>query len=203
MNKDKIRIQMFGWVIGFIFGMALIAASLNAFADEPPTGVIVDGQGAVTLTWTHPGTYTDDSALDPADIAGYAIHWGSSRFDENGDLRQDCAAKPESTPLETTCYGNTIDLSGGAASSGSFTLPLAGDGTVYFAVILYLETRPWADPVSDDWTNYSPEAAKIFTLSTETRVPSDIVEINVNVTVTCTTSEPSVSCDFTVTDPVE
>lgn len=180
------------WLFCLLFLFAGIARS-----EAPPEGVIVNGEGTVILNWTPPSTYADGQPFRSGDPTGYAVYWGQSRFMPDGTtLRPDCAAKPQDTVDDVSCYASVLIVDDGTIASTSLVLSVDGDQTVYFAVV--------ARTGSGDWSVYSNEAAKVFSVDIEASPPNAPTSVTVEFTqtVTCTTSDPSVTCTITISDPV-
>ncbi len=175
--------------------LALMLFSITAFA-QTPTGVIIDGSGTATITWTAPTEYTDGSPLPAADLKGFVIYYSSqSRFEAGGTIRPGCSASPVSGRLDPDCYANSIDLPNGAQVSEPLTIPLDADTTIHFSMTSWVRSGN----TFGDWSRYSSEVAKIFTLEvTDGRVPVDPTIESIDLTITCTTNMAMVTCSFNV-----
>jgi hypothetical protein len=176
-----------------IFLIALLA--LPAFAQDPD--LIINGQGTATITWSPPTEYTNGSPLPPADITGFVIFYhDASRFEADGTtLRSGCTASPESSRIDNSCYANTVDLTDGSSQSQQLTFQLDQDVTLYFAMTAYVRSGN----TFGDWSTYSSEVSKSFTLEvTDGRPPQSPQIQSIDMTITCTTNQQLVTCTFNV-----
>lgn len=166
--------------------LALLSAPIGAFAQ----GVVINGQGTATLSWTRPTTNTDGSPLAQADITAYGVFFGpQSRFSSGTTLRSGCTATPPAL-TSTTCYAGAVQIAGGATQGAPVTLTgITSNTRIYFAVA--------AQRTGGQISAYSNEAFKDFVV-TVNAPPSAPVLQDVNVTVTCTTNDPQITCSITV-----
>lgn len=156
---------------------------------QPPAGLIINGQGSVTLTWTLPTTDELGNILPAGSLANLGIFYGQSRFSSGTTLRTGCTDRPTSLS-STLCYSGTAALLPGNATSTPLVLQLSSSQTVSFAVA--------ALSMGGGISRYSNEAAKIFTLQTSAPPGAPVLN-SVAVTMTCTTNLPQVTCTFTIT----
>ena len=158
-------------------------------AQDP--GLIINGEATATLTWTPPTEYEDGRALPPSDIAGYVIYWSEqSRFEADGvTLRPTCSEYPVGTRTDATCYQNVLDLTDGTATTELIILTLDQDVTLHFAAAAHV--------TNGDWSAYSNEASKSFTLVLESPPAAPVIQ-SIDMTIMCTTNLPNVTCSFDV-----
>ena len=151
-----------------------------------PPGLIINGQATATLTWQVPTQNEDGTVLNAADIAGYVLYWGDTPGPGN------CGSYPET--LLDSCYGNALDLPDGAMVTTPLTLALNGDTTLYFAMVAYVVETD-GKPV---WSAYSNQISRKFVLRIATTAPAPPVLIDITMSVTCTTNQANVTCEFSV-----
>lgn len=162
-------------------------AALVAFGAHAQPGVIINGTGTATLTWTRPTTNTDGTPLAASAITGYGVFFGQSRFSSGTTLRTGCTAAPTSL-TSTTCYAGAAQIAGTLQSS-PVTLSLATSQTVYFALA--------AQRTGGAISAYSNEVARVFTLQVNAPPNAPVLQ-DVQVTMNCTTNDAAVTCVFTV-----
>ncbi len=175
--------------------LTLAAAPSMLFAQDP--NLIINGVGTATITWTAPTEYTNGDPLPLADIDGYVIFYNDqSRFESDGTtLRSGCTASPESSRTDPSCYPTAVDITAGGSSSQVLTFQLDQDVTLHFAMTAYVR----GGNVFGDWSTYSPEVTKSFTLSVnDMRPPGSPVIESIDMTIECTTNQAQVTCSFTV-----
>lgn len=178
------------------FLLLLLLASASAFAQVPP-GLIINGTGTATISWTIPTEYTDGSPLPASDINGYVIFYhDQSRFEADGTtVRPVCSGTPQSSRADIDCYSNAIDLSDGSQVSQALTIQLSEDTTIYFTMTSWVRTGN----VFGDWSAYSAEVTKSFVLEvTDGRAPLPPTIESIDMTITCTTNIAMVTCTFDV-----
>ncbi len=143
-------------------------AVLGAAFAQEP-GVIVNGQGTASLSWQRPTQNTDGTTLPLEDIAGYRVYWGEDQAN----------------------LTSMFDIGNGAVTSSEVTLSLDGPTTVYFAMT--------AIHVNGAESALSNIASKTFELEVDDgRVPNPPEALDVQISVTCETDTPGVTCSFTV-----
>lgn len=170
----------------YLVAAALYAlVSLSALAQ--PNDLIINGVGTAQLSWTLPTSNTDGSPLPAADIANVGVFYGQSRFSSGTTLRNGCAAAPTSLS-STLCYAGARTI-GGTQVGTQIELELSQAQTVAFAVAV-LDVR-------GKISAYSNEATKTFRLVLESP-PNAPVLNSVNVSMTCSTNYPEVTCSLTV-----
>jgi len=180
-----------------MFRKALLVAAI-AFAGvvqaQIPEGVIVNGQGSATISWTPSTTWEGGAAMAAADRSGVVIFFGpASRFSSGTTLRSGCAARPASL-TETSCYPSRFVVANGATVTTPVSVPLTQEAVISFAAV--------TTATNGSWSNFSNEGAKRFRLTvTDTRLPGAPVLTTINITVSCTTNLPAYTCQFTVSDP--
>lgn len=154
-------------------------------------GVIVNGQGTATLTWTPPTQYADATDIQPGELQGYVIFWNdASRFESDGvTLRPGCAAGPVGSRNDMSCYPSVLDITSGSSTTEVLTFDLSTDVTLSFAIVAHTSNLLWSD--------YSNESQKTFTLVIDAAPGPPTLE-TVDITMTCTTNTPGVSCEFIV-----
>lgn len=169
--------------------LLLVLASIAERAEAQPSGVIIDGQGEATLSWTPPAMTTAGEPLSVEDIGAYAIFWGEqSRADA-------CGSSRPSGPNDTACYPVSTLVENGAVQSTMLTLDLSEPTTVYFAAAAQLAAN-------GAWSDYSNESAKEFELDIiDDRRPGAPTELDAAVSVSCETDTAGVACTITVSDP--
>ena len=173
------------FVAGFIF------ADLAQAQD-----VIIDGEATVTLTWEPPTEYENGDPLPPEDIAGYVIYYGTeSRTDIAGDFRPGCADGPQGTRTDGSCYPNVVDLSDGSLTTVPISITVDQTTTFVFAAAAFVGA---GSVQADEVSRYSNEAFKTVTLEIVTTAPGAPVIQSIDMTFTCETNLPNVSCTFTV-----
>ncbi len=172
----------------------LLVISGTAFAQAPP-GLIINGQGTATLTWTAPTEYEDGAPLALSDISGYVIFWADhSRFEADGSFHIGCSERQTAPRTNTDCYHNAIDLIDGTAVTEAFTLTLDQDVTIYFAMLTWIRTGG-----PGDLSVYSLEVTKQFVLSIDNiGPPAEPVIQTIDMMITCTTNMATVTCTFDV-----
>lgn len=177
-----------------IIPFILLLLALPAHAQDP--NLIINGVGTATITWTAPSEYTNGDPLPIADISGYVIFYNDqSRFDGGANLRPPCTASPETSRTDPTCYPTAIDLVDGQAASQVLTFQLDQDVTLYFAMTAYVR----GGNVFGDWSTYSSEVSKSFTLSVNDMRPPGAPTIEtIDMQIECTTNQAQVTCSFTV-----
>lgn len=148
-------------------------------APSQAQGLIINGEATATLTWTNPTENTDGSTL--TDLAGIVLYWDS----QSGVGR--CSNAP-AVKLDP-CYANALDLNSNTVTSSAITLNLNADTTIYFAGAAY--------NTNDLLSDYSSETEKIFTLVVNAPPNPPTIQ-SVDLTITCTTNLPGVSCTFDV-----
>lgn len=170
-----------------VFALAFVVGAERAEAQ--PSGVIIDGQGEATLSWTPPDQMTNGDPLAVEDIGAYALFWGEQpRADA-------CDANQPSGPDDAACYPESSLIENGAVQSSMLTLDLSEPTTIYFAVAAQ-------HAESGVWSEYSNEPAKEFELDViDEREPGAPSEAEVAVSVSCETDTAGVACTITVSDP--
>jgi hypothetical protein len=170
--------------------LTAVAAALLVpiWAHGQPTGLIINGQGTATLTWTLPTTDELGNALPASSIANVGVFYGVSRFSSGTTLRAGCTDRPTSLS-STLCYAGTAPMLPGSATSTPLTLQLDSSQTVYFAAAVLA--------TGGGISRYSNEAAKIFTLQTSAP-PATPILVDVQVSIVCTTNLPEVTCSFAI-----
>lgn len=178
--------------------LALFAPIVFAAAAGP----IINGQGTATLTWTNPTQNVDGTPIAAPGVQGFVLFWGNqSRFgrclgapatDPGAVLNSTVADKPAGK-LDTSCYPNRLEVTPGSANSKALTLSLNSTQTIYFALAAYTGTGATIADIS----SYTNQVSKVFTLAT-TAPPNPPLLNSVNVSINCTTSDPNVTCTFTV-----
>lgn len=193
----KRRTLMTWLVVGTV--LLSIAYYREAYAQETP---IIDGQATVTLSWTPPTEYeplpgeTVGAPLDPADITGYVIYYGTeSRTDVAGDFRPGCSDSPQGTRTDGSCYPNVIDLSDGSLTTVPILITVDQTTTFVFAAAAFVGAGEIAN---DEVSRYSNEAFKTVTLVIDSVRPGPPTSLTVDMTITCSTNLPNVTCSFTV-----
>lgn len=174
--------------------LVLLLLGLPAFAQS---NLIINGQGTATITFTAPTEYTNGDPLPPEDLSGFVIFYNdASRFESDGTtLRAGCTASPESSRTDSSCYPTAIDLADGSTTSQQLTFQLSEDVTLYFAMTAYVRQGL----AFGDWSVYSGEVTKSFVLQVDdSRPPNAPVIESIDMTITCTTNLPQVTCSFTV-----
>lgn len=193
------------FLAGFIvLGLAALAVMYARMvsAQTLPDGLIINGSGQASITWTLPTTYVDGTTLDPAQRSGFVLFYGSgSRFSSGTTPRPECL--DTSTPAlqrprsltDAGCYPSRADIANGSVTSTQLTMSLTQATTIYFAAV----TRS----ANGSWSAYSNETAKRFVLNVnDLRMPSAPVLQSIGVSMTCTTSRPTeFTCSFQVLDP--
>jgi hypothetical protein len=157
------------FVVAILTLVIYVALGVSIALAQPPTGVIVDGQGTATLSWQRPTQNTDGSPLPIEDIAGYTVHWGetSGNYDANSEITN------------------------GTVSSSMLDIALDGPTTIYFAMT--------ATHVNGQVSALSNEVSKTFELEvTDDREPNPPELLDVALSITCETDTAGVSCEFTV-----
>lgn len=169
------------WLRLPIIALALFAGAVSA------QGLIINGEATATITWTPPTEYepapgqTNGAPLAQSDILGYVLYWDTV----SGVGR--CSTYP--AMILDPCYANALDLADGTISSSVITLQLNADTTMFFASAVYV-----AGPLL---SRYSNEAVKQFTLVVNMPPNAPVIE-TVDLTITCTTNDPNISCTFNV-----
>ncbi len=166
--------------------MVLMACAVVSEVRAQEPGLIINGEATATITWQAPTDHEDGTALDPEDIAGYALYWGIDPGAGN------CSDRP--TPLLDPCYGNALDLTDGTLTTTQLTFALNGETTLYFVGVAYVLGVD-GDPL---WSRYSNEISRRFVLSITQSPPAAPVLIDIVMSVTCTTNRASVTCEFSV-----
>lgn len=178
------------FALGLALGLLFFAAAGQA---QTP---VIDGQATVTLSWTAPTMYEDGTALNPSDIGGYVMFYGTaSRTDGSGNFRPGCASGPQGTRTDTGCYPNVIDLSDGSLTSIPILIDVDQTTTFHFAAVAFVGAGNLGN---DEVSVYSNEAIKTVTLVIDSVRPGPPTSTTVEMTVTCTTNLPNVTCSFIV-----
>ena len=168
----------------------ILLALLPALAWAQDPGLIIDGEATVTLTWVPPTEYEDETFLDPADLAGYVVFWDTaSRFQPDLSFRPGCGAYPVGARNDGSCYANVLDLTDGSATTELLTLTLSEDVTLHFALVAHTN--------NGQWSAYSNEATRSLVLRVDSP-PGPPEQLDVEISITCTTNMPRVTCSFDV-----
>lgn len=170
-------------VIGVaLAGVLAIALSVVGVAHAQETEIT--GRGTVSLSWVAPTSRADGSPL--TDLAGYMIYWGpESRHGR-------CSPDSPETIGADDCYPASFSVSDPAATGESFVLEFSETTTVYFAATAY--------DSAGRQSRYSNEAAKRFELVIHAP-PAAPTSLEVAVSMSCSTSDARVTCEFRVSDP--
>lgn len=179
--------------LGYMFaaGLVILLAAF-AWSTVKAQAVIIDGQGTATLSWVAPTEYEDGNPIAVTDLTGYVIYWSDqSRFTTGGTLRPGCSELPVGTRTDSSCYANVIDIADGQATSEAITFSLNQTTTLYFAAVAHVS--------SGEWSLYSNEAMQEFVLVVDFPQPGPPTQLDLEISVTCTTDQPNVSCTFIAT----
>lgn len=168
--------------------LALFLALLPAFA----WGQTIVGQATATVSWDAPTVYEDGSVLAASDLSGYVVFYDTdSRFlTPGGSLRPGCSDRPVADRTDTSCYGTAIDLPDGTATGELVTISISETTTFYFAVVSHVS--------NGQWSKYSDEVSETLVLVIDELVPGPPTGVTVTFQVTCTTDDPTVTCEFVV-----
>lgn len=164
---------------------------------EEAFGQEITGEGTVTLSWTPPTEYENGDPIQPGDITGYVIYYGTeSRELVDGNFRQGCADGPQVTRTDATCYPNVIDLSDGSLTSLPVTITVSETTTFHFAAVAFVGTGSLD---GREVSRYSNEALKTVELVIDTTQPGPPTITTIDFVISCSTDLPNVTCEFSVT----